>query len=49
MLIIDHGDGYMTLYCHNQGLNAGQLIAAAGKTGGRMTPGGPVAWLRTRG
>ncbi len=41
LLILEHGDGYMTLYGHNQSLyrevgewvNAGQVIAAAGNTG----------------
>ena len=41
LLILDHGDGYMTLYGHNQALHrhtgdwvdAGQTIAAAGNTG----------------
>jgi len=41
LLILDHGDGYMTLYGHNQTLHrqvgdwveAGQPIAAAGRTG----------------
>jgi murein hydrolase activator len=43
LLIIDHGDGYMSLYAHNQELyqavgewvNAGDVIAAAGNTGGQ--------------
>lgn len=41
LIIIDHGQGYMTLYAHNQALyqkrgaivNAGDLIAAVGHTG----------------
>lgn len=41
LLILDHGDGYMTLYGHNQGLfkqvgdwvEAGETIAAVGSTG----------------
>lgn len=41
LLILEHGDGYMTLYGHNQSLyrevgewvDAGQVIAAAGSTG----------------
>ena len=41
LLILEHGDGYMTLYGHNQSLyrevgewvDAGQVIAAAGNTG----------------
>lgn len=44
--IIDHGDGYMTLYGHSSSLfttpgdwvTAGQPIALAGKTGGTETP-----------
>jgi septal ring factor EnvC (AmiA/AmiB activator) len=47
LLIIDHGDGYMTLYGHNQSLfkeagdwvEAGEPIAAAGSTGGRKESG----------
>ncbi len=47
LLIIDHGDGYMTLYGHNQGLfkeagdwvEAGEPVAAAGSTGGRKASG----------
>ena len=43
LLIIDHGDGYMSLYAHNQELfkavgewvAAGDVIAAAGTTGGQ--------------
>ena len=43
LLIIDHGDGYMSLYAHNQELykavgewvDAGDVIAAAGNTGGQ--------------
>ncbi len=43
LLIIDHGDGYMSLYAHNQALlrdvgewvNAGAAIATAGNSGGR--------------
>lgn len=43
LLIIDHGDGYMSLYAHNQELYkavgdwvaAGDVIAAAGNTGGQ--------------
>ena len=42
LLIIDHGDGYMSLYAHNQDLYktvgewvaAGEVIAAVGNTGG---------------
>lgn len=44
--IIDHGDGYMTLYGHSSSLftspgdwvNAGETIALAGRTGGADTP-----------
>ena len=43
LLIIDHGDGYMSLYAHNQALMktvgdwvaAGETIAATGNTGGQ--------------
>lgn len=43
LLIIDHGDGYMSLYAHNQLLYkevgewvaSGEIIAAVGNTGGR--------------
>ncbi|MEY4640672.1 MAG: hypothetical protein RLZZ227_666 [Pseudomonadota bacterium] len=46
LLIIDHGDGYMSLYAHNQELYkavgewvaAGDVIAAAGNTGGQREP-----------
>ncbi len=47
LLIIDHGDGYMSLYAHNQSLykevgewvNNGEIIAAIGNTGGRSENG----------
>ncbi len=47
LLIIDHGDGYMSLYAHNQSLlrdvgewvNAGTPIATVGSTGGREKSG----------
>lgn len=47
LIIIDHGDGYMTLYGHNQSLfkeagdwvEAGEPVAAVGDTGGRKQPG----------
>ena len=47
LLIIDHGDGYMTLYGHNQSLfkevgdwvEAGEPVAAAGSTGGGRESG----------
>lgn len=46
MTIVDHGDGYMTLYGHSSSLftspgdwvDAGQAIAAAGRTGGTNDP-----------
>jgi murein hydrolase activator len=46
LLIIDHGGGYMSLYAHNQELYkavgewvaAGDVIAAAGSTGGQREP-----------
>jgi len=47
LLILDHGDGYMTLYGHNQSLykevgdwvEAGQVIAGMGNTGDITQPG----------
>ena len=47
LIIIDHGDGYMSLYGHNQSLNmetgdwveAGEVIATAGNSGGRQKSG----------
>jgi septal ring factor EnvC (AmiA/AmiB activator) len=47
LLIIDHGDGYMSLYAHNQDLYktvgewvaAGDVIAAVGNTGGNRDYG----------
>lgn len=47
LLIIDHGDGYMSLYAHNQELykevgewvNGGDIIAAVGNTGGQTEYG----------
>ena len=68
LLIIDHGDGYMSLYAHNQLLYkevgewvaSGEIIAAAGNTGGRNENGvyfeiryngkaqDPVTWLVRR-
>lgn len=47
LVIIDHGDGYMTLYGHNQSLfketgdwvEAGEPIAAVGNSGGREQTG----------
>ncbi len=46
LIIIDHGDGYMSLYGHNarlyesvgQHVSAGQTIAAAGDSGGSARP-----------
>lgn len=47
LIIVDHGDGYMSLYGHNQSLfkqvgewvNAGERIAAVGSSGGNINPG----------
>ncbi len=47
LMIIDHGDGYMTLYGHNQALlkqtgdwvSAGEAVALVGRSGGRRRPG----------
>jgi septal ring factor EnvC (AmiA/AmiB activator) len=47
LLIIDHGDGYMTLYGHNQSLfketgewvEAGEPVALVGTSGGRARAG----------
>lgn len=47
LLIVDHGDGYMTLYGHNQGLykevgewvETGEVIAAVGDGGGQAEAG----------
>ena len=47
MLIIDHGDGYMSLYGYNQTLNkqpgdwvhGGEIVATAGSTGGQQNSG----------
>ncbi len=47
LLILEHGDGYMSLYGHNQSLypavgqwvEAGQTIALSGNTGGSVEPG----------
>ena len=53
LLILDHGDGYMSLYGHNQSLfketgewvEPGEVVAQVGSSGGRSTPGvcSPVA------
>ena len=68
LAIVDHGEGYMSLYGHNDRLlkavgepvAAGEVIAAAGDTGGRASPelyfeirrGGkpvdPAPWFRAR-
>jgi septal ring factor EnvC (AmiA/AmiB activator) len=47
LLILDHGDGYMTLYGYNQSLfkevgewvETGEPVALAGRSGGRLSPG----------
>jgi septal ring factor EnvC (AmiA/AmiB activator) len=47
LLILDHGDGYMTLYGHNQGLyrhvgdwvEAGEVLGLVGSTGDAPQPG----------
>lgn len=47
LLIVDHGEGYMSLYAHNQSLyketgewvSAGETIASVGNTGGQAQPG----------
>ncbi len=47
LLVLDHGDGYMSLYGHNQQLHVelgstvgtNQVIALAGSTGGLVSPG----------
>lgn len=47
LMIVDHGDGYMSLYGHNQSLfkdagdwvDAGDVIAAVGNTGGNRDSG----------
>lgn len=46
LLVIDHGDGYMTFYGHNEALlkelgewvTAGEVIALSGNSGGRDEP-----------
>jgi len=56
LLILDHGDGYMTLYGHNEALlkaegawvQGGDIIALAGRSGGESQPGLYFA-LRERG
>lgn len=47
LLIVDHGDGYMSLYGHNQALykevgewvDTGELVATLGASGGQTRPG----------
>ncbi|WP_369408872.1 murein hydrolase activator EnvC family protein [endosymbiont of Lamellibrachia barhami] len=47
LLIVDHGDGYMSLYGHNQSLfketgewvDPGEVVALVGSSGGRSTSG----------
>ncbi|MCW8890202.1 MAG: peptidoglycan DD-metalloendopeptidase family protein [Sedimenticola sp.] len=47
LLIIDHGDGYMSLYGHNQSLfkeagewvEPGEVVALVGNSGGQTNPG----------
>lgn len=47
LLIIDHGDGYMSLYGHNDALlkaegnwvQAGEVVARVGRSGGEALPG----------
>lgn len=68
LVIIDHGDGYMSLYGHNETLrrqtgdwvNAGDVIATAGSTGGQQRtalyfeirrqgqPLDPISWVARR-
>ena len=67
LVILDHGDGYLSLYGHNDRLykavgaavKAGEVIAAAGDSGGRADPQlyfeirragkpvNPLPWFRT--
>ena len=66
LLIVDHSDGYLSLYGYNESLlkevgdwvDAGEVVATSGVSGGRNTPGlyfelrfqgkavDPKAWLR---
>jgi len=47
LMVLDHGDGFMSLYGHNRLLHvqlgdsvgAGEIIASAGSTGGLLAPG----------
>lgn len=68
LVIIDHGDGFMSLYGHNETLrrqtgdwvNAGDIIATAGSTGGQQRaalyfeirrqgkPLDPITWVSNR-
>jgi len=68
LVIIDHGDGFMSLYGHNETLrrqtgdwvNAGDIIATAGSTGGQQRaalyfeirrqgkPLDPITWVSSR-
>lgn len=68
LIILDHGDGYLSLYGHNEQLlrqrearvQAGEVIATVGDSGGRKTPGlyfeirragkpvDPHGWFRSR-
>lgn len=66
LVIVDHGKGYMSLYGNNQSLfkdvgdwvEAGEMIASVGQSGGQKTPGlyfeirhqgkarNPMQWIR---
>ena len=47
IIIIDHGEGYMSLYGHNETLikqagdwvNSGEVVATSGDSGGQPMPG----------
>ena len=47
LLVVDHGEGYMSIYGHNQallkqagdGVRAGEAVALVGKSGGHAEPG----------
>ncbi len=67
LVILDHGKGYMSLYGNNQSLykdvgdwvEAGELIATVGQSGGQRTPGvyfeiryqgkasNPMRWIKS--
>ena len=67
LLILDHGDGYLSLYGDNETLlkdvgdwvDAGQVVATSGDSGGRPTSGlyfelryrgkaiDPASWLKS--